>query len=273
MTSHVFAAQQTLNAGCLIASNFRLSFSPQSWWTCKKHVSECFDEVTEKLRNLLTLGKCRGHACYSKESIKHLQQQIQVSPSPTHRRINGCALPQFNVGMERMANALLQKGDECLLDFQEYEALFEHVMAGMRAERECFLQANPLLTQQLLQLRQNLQHMFLKQYYGPAELPRYAYPEEKFSEHKCLLPPLVELTLRMRLAQYSALIKPGTLPAWQSKSASDYLKESVEHKDWVERLKKDDLRDPQLFKQAESCKKILQDYLRALGCSTEPDPN
>ena len=219
----VVGTPQTMNAGCLIASNFQLSFEPQRWWTCKKHVGECFDELTIRLRGLLTLGKCRGHACYSKEGVKHLQQQIQVNPSLTQRRMNGCALPQFNVGMERMANALLQKGDECLLDVQEYEALLEHVMAGMRAERECFLQTNPLLTQQLLQMRQSQQ----QQHYGQGELPRYAYPEEKFQDRKCLLPPLVELTLRTRLGQYATLVKPGTVATWQGKSAGGYLSEST----------------------------------------------
>lgn len=258
------------NNGCLIASNFQLSYDPNRWWSCKRHVSDCFDGITRHLKNSLTQGKCRGHACYSKEGVEHLKQQIQVSPSMTQRRANGCALPQFNVGMERMANALLQKADGCLLDVEEYEALLEHVMAGMRAERDCFLQSNPLLTQQLLQLRQNQQHWYLTQNFGPPVLPRYAYPVQKFRPRKCLLPPLVELTLRMRLAQYSALIKPGTLPTWQARSADAYPA-AVDNKEWVEQLQKVDMRDPQAVKHAEVSKKVLEEYLRALGCSTEPD--
>ena len=74
----VVGTPQTMNAGCLLHPISSLSFEPQRWWTCKKHVGECFDELTIRLRGLLTLGKCRGHACYSKEGVKHLQQQIQV---------------------------------------------------------------------------------------------------------------------------------------------------------------------------------------------------
>lgn len=254
---------QPLNQGCLIASNFRLNFDPQKWWRCSKHVGECFDELTGKLKEVLTQGECRGHSCYSKEGVHRLKQPIHVSPSLNHRRMNGCALPQFNVGMERTANALLQKAKGCLFDVEEYEALLEHVMAGMRAERDCFLQSNPLLTQKLLQLRQ-------PGYRNHEE--RYAYPREKFEAKRCLLPRIVEMTLRMRLAQYMALLRPGMLPSWQARSADAYLSSSSDFQAWRERLRKEDLRDPQVVRQAESGKKVLEDYLRALGCSTRPDP-
>lgn len=260
------------NEECLIAKNFQLNFSPQGWWSCNRHVAECFDEVTTKLKTALTQGKCKSHACYSKESVQHLQSRIQVSPSANKRRANGCAIPEFNVGMERIANALIQKANECLLDLEQYESLLTHVMAGMHAERDCFLQSNPLLTQHLLQMHQQQQHHWMLHHYGSAQLPRYAYSPEKFMEKRCLLTPLVEMTLRMRLAQYGALIKPGTLPTWQARSAKNYLANDAVNKEWVDSLGREDLRDPQVVKHAESSKKILEEYLRALGCSSEPDP-
>lgn len=257
------------NNGCLIASNFQLNYNPQSWWSCSKHVADCFDELTSKLRSSLTDGRCKGHACYSKDSNERLQQQslrLLISPSPNWRRMNGCAVPQFNVGMERLANSVLQKGKGCLLDLEEYELLLEKVMEGMRIERDCFLQANPLLTQQLLQMHQ-------ANYYSvgrPGTLTRYAYPREKFNPRKCLLPPVVEMTLRMRLQQLNTILKPGRLAAWQEESAKGYFDDNPVNSGWAKVLKRDDLRDPQLTVQSNMSKQILEKYLLAVGCSVEP---
>ena len=186
---------------CQIANNFQLSYGSEKWWTCNQHVAECFDQVTTLLKNLLTDGKCRRNACYVKESMIALDPNNHRHTHPFYnvgfQRFNGyCPVPFFTVGMEQSANILLQKARHCLLDLREYERLIAMIMQSLRIERKC-LAAN--------KFGQNLYSQN-----GGGLQPKPVSPASIISPsvtgEQCLLPELVEKTLRMRLGQYIQLL-------------------------------------------------------------------
>ena len=194
-------AQSGMN-GCQIANNFQLSYGAERWWTCKHHVSECFDQVTTLLKNLLTDGKCRRNACYVKEHMTALDlhnHRHHVHPlyNVGFFRYNGyCPVPFFTVGMEQSANKLLQKARHCLLDVREYERLISMIMQALRIERKCLAY-------------NKYEHNVFHPHGGmlPKPVPTSAVSiTPRVTGEQCLLPELVEKTLRMRLGQYIQLL-------------------------------------------------------------------
>jgi hypothetical protein len=230
------AQENTGIDGCKIANNFQLSYGSNNWWTCSHHVAECFDQVTMLLKNHLTDGKCRQNACYVKDNVSALETNTEQFPFYYNREFYGyngqCRVPFFTVAMEKSANILLQKSQHCLFDIKEYEHLTALIMRSLRAERHCLV-ANKC--RQLNSQYGGLQPRTVSQ-------PSTASSSPYVSGNQCILPELVEKTLRMRIGQYTQFLSQQ-----QSSTNNNY---------WLWHI--------------QNSKSIIENFLTGNFCSKDP---